>query len=368
MNEHTGSAARRYTLLLCAAGVLALAGCEQHPYPTPSYDAPPPPPPATDTATPPANAAPPTAASAGTDVPMPAAPTAAPQSPPSEAYSPDGTAPGATMAPIPNPPVQMDDTQTWADRHENFRPGAHHGHMGHGRHHRHAAPANPAIHALAPPPAHAAKSAHKRIAKPVLKKPAPPVAKADPKAARTRSLDALQLAMGDALARGAALSQPVGAPGGQVVLTLSPGFTDAVRKAAVENGLSDANAPITATAGLSADGYTSQSPLTQSQPLATGQSTDFRWQLTARTPSREPIKANVCVNVASGPELICGGTVQASETSSGISGRAIGIGLLVLIAGVVIGWLMRGRGNGGAKPATASATASSGTKPRTPGW
>jgi len=34
----------------------------------------------------------------------------------------------------------------------------------------------------------------------------------------------------------------------------------------------------------------------------------------------------------------------------------------------VIGWLMRGRGNGGAKPATASATASSGTKPRTPGW
>ena len=121
------------------------------------------------------------------------------------------------------------------------------------------------------------------------------------------------------------------------------------------------DAPITATAGLSADAYSSQSPLTQAQPLKAGQATGFYWTLTPRAGANEPIKANVCVIVASGPELICGGAVQPAAPANDNNGRIFGVALLLLIAGVVIGWFVRGR----SPPATKTAA-----KPRSkaPGW
>lgn len=373
MTEQAKSATARYTMLLCTVAALALAGCEQHPYPTPSYDAPPPAPPAAADATGSAPSAAPTPAQP--DAALPAAPSAAPQtpspvqpqSPATEAYSPDGSMPGGVMAPIPNPSVghsQMDDTQTWADRRAEGR-----------RHHRRHTVLQADHHLAAAPHAtagrnHIAHPAKHAPAKPVVPpiahkgpthKPTPTVAKPDAKADRTRHLDALQLALGEALSHGATLTPPQGGSIGQAALVLSPGFTDAVRKAAVENGLTDADAPITATAGLSADNYTSQSPLTQVQPLKAGQATEFHWALTPRAGSTDPLKANLCVTVASGPELICGGAVQANAPVTDNNGRIFGLGLLLLIGGVVVGWFVRGRGAPAAKPSPP-------TKPTKAGW
>ncbi len=280
--------------------------------------------------------------------------------------------PGGVMAPIPNPPrtgargggSRMDDTQTWADRrsegarrhrrHDVLQPG-----------HRLAAAPHAAPHHRRLPPAAkvaaAPKAAQSNLHKAAALKPALGQAKPDAKADRTRRLDALQLALGDALSQGATLTPPQGASGGQAALVLSGGFTDAVRKAAVEQGLTAPDAPITATAGLSADAYSSQSPLTQAQPLKAGQATGFYWTLTPRAGANEPIKANVCVIVASGPELICGGAVQPAAPANDNNGRIFGVALLLLIAGVVIGWFVRGR----SPPATKTAA-----KPRSkaPGW
>lgn len=186
---------------------------------------------------------------------------------------------------------------------------------------------------------------------------------------RSTRLAALQSALTDAVSKGAVLKTPsrftANTPA-DVTLTVPAGFYDTLKKEAEKNGLTDAAASVNMTAVLSGDGFSVTPDETQSVPLTVGQPTEFRWTVTAQPGAKGPLHADVGADLLGGGSdtLALGSVQKAGGFGPKLNSQIVGGILLVLIAGLVVAWLARGRGP--SRPASArraSRAARSGARP-----
>ncbi len=428
---------RAGVLILAATGAVVLAGCEQHPYPTPAPDesAAPPQPPSQlmgapeGAGGPPPQPAYPPAQAYGPPAGAPAQPIGrAPCAPDPDAQGPNAPTVIICSTPVPNPPEHAGPEHAGHAAH-GWRHRHHHAHWGHRHHHwgwsgrahaqaaagpshhrrRHhlwthgqaapvtgeaapqhahrAWPASPAAHAPATHH-HAAPAPKARVAAvpvaPVraphhvhLTKPVPPAVKpaaaarvhrAAPAGAASTTANtsgeggntvgtladrygALQSALAGAVARGGRLDAPSHFDAGRTVevsLTLPADFVQTLQADAAQQGLGDAAASVNMTSTLSGDGYVVTPDQPQSLPLALGQPIVFHWKVTPQAAGQGnvqaggPIQASVSADLLSQGRSLPLGTLKAA-TAGRAGGRILGLGLLVVIAAVVLGWAMRRR-------------------------
>jgi len=354
---------------MAAISAAALAGCEEQSYPTPSVDqaAPPPPPP---------------------PAPLMGAPA---QTPP---YAPcaenpcvaAGPAMQPTMAPrviasrpVPNPPETGHEhrrhTPLWT--YGQAQPVTPHHHVGQrindGRWHvvgPVAAPSAPARVAAAPSAApapvvthphhvaaaapHPAASGHKPAA--TVAKVAPPAAgntitnitdntTGAPSGADADRYNSLQSALSNLIGIDAALATPDHFQPGQTVdvtLTLPANFAQQAHDEASKAGLADAAGSVNIGAHLTGTGFTITPDQPQAQPLLLGQPTVFRWKVTPTAAAVGPVKADLTADLLTVGHALPLGSVQsqAGINSLHLSGRLIGVGLLILVLVIVAGWLV----------------------------
>lgn len=332
--------------------------------------------------TPPAAAYPPPGAYAPAP-PPPAYPPPAPPAPP--AYASHAPTEIIAMQPVPNPPPGETARGHW-------RAASHHRHgwwgpvyaapaTGHAavRHHYTVATSHPA--AAAAPAHHAAAATHAAAqAAPQLHKPKAPghngpdagtVAAASGGSTTPASnaagnvtstgdarYDGLQTALTTDIAHGAILNAPRQIQPGQtadVTLTIPGDFAQTLRTEAASQNLSDQATSANLEATLSGDGYAIVPNETQALPLTLGAPTVFHWkvtpQSTAQGATQGPLHADLHANLLAANHVLNLGSIK---THGGMFGRVIGVGLLVVIALVLLGWVTRSR-----RP-----TPSSGAKPR----
>ncbi len=166
--------------------------------------------------------------------------------------------------------------------------------------------------------------------------------------------DALQTALASDIAHGAILSAPRQIQPGQtadVSLTVPGDFAQTLRTEAASQNLSDQATSANLEATLSGDGYAIVPNETQALPLTLGSPTVFHWKVTPQGATQGPLHADLRANLLAANHVLNLGSIK---THSGLAGRVIGVGLLVLIALVLLGWVTRSR-----RP-----TPSSGAKPR----
>jgi hypothetical protein len=363
------SALRRGAVLAAMASTLALAACEQHPYPAPVNEAPP--------------AEAPAQMAGGPSEPQPVPGSTQP-------YTPEGasTAPRSadvTMEPIPNPPEGAGHRGGEAYGYD----GSAYGHAP--AHHQHARSANglmapPNYHvrrhvaavATAAPHAapraavskpvataataaataaaaagrnawHAAKTTTAQAAKTASAKPK---TAAELKAEETaRKFDTFKQALSNAIVSGGQLVVTPTNDGQtqNVTLTLPPAFADAARKAAVDAGLATADAQMTVVASLDADGYRIQPLAPQMLQLPAASATELRWSATPTDAAHGQISADVCVEAPTGAQPVCGGAIKAAERGFHLDSHMVGILMLAGITGFALFWLAR-RNNPPPKP------------------
>jgi len=327
--------------LAAAASTLAVTGCSEHSYPSPATEQAPPPPPA------------PPPPLLGAPYPQPCAPTAGPC----------GVTPGAMQppiisnAPIPNPP------ETGVHGH-----GRRWAYEQSGRIHVHAyndgawhvvgpAPTpHKAASKLAPVGAAPASSAAKApshstntpSATPAAVKPAANVSPTPPLGNTTGpegdKFTVLQTELSNLVGLEAELDTPPHFATNQTVdvsLTLPSQFAEQLHEEAVKAGVADATTSVNIEAHLSGTGYTLAPGQPQSQPLLLGQQTIFRWKATPTAQASGPLKADMTADLLTISKSIPIGTVKSQASSGQISGRLIGVGLLVLLLLIVAGWLLR---------------------------
>jgi hypothetical protein len=345
---------------------------------------------------PPAALAPPPGAyapgPAPTMAPPPAYPAPAPPAPP--AYASHAPTEVIAMQPIPNPPEGAAEGHWHAATHHR-----HHGWWGpvyaapaagyaagHAARHHYTVganpPAAPAHHAAAP--AHAQTHATAQAGGAQLTKPEAPGHKAHghkgldqgtvaaasggstaPTTNETANAtgnvtstgdaryDALQTALTADAAHAAILNAPRQIQPGQtadVTLTVSSDFAQTLRTEAASQNLSDQATSANLEATLAGDGYTIVPNETQALPLTLGAPTVFHWKVTPQGAAQGPLHADLRANLLAANHVLSLGTIK---THSGMAGRVIGVGLLVLIALVLLGWVTRSRRpspSSGAKP------------------
>ena len=166
---------------------------------------------------------------------------------------------------------------------------------------------------------------------------------------RSTRLATVQSTLTDAISKGAVLKTPDRFTANQpadVTLTIPAGFADTLRSEAQKNGLADAAASVELTALLSGDGFSVTPDETLRLPLTVGQPTEFRWTVTALPGAKGPLHADVGADLlGGGSDTLALGSVQ-KQAGLGIklTPRVLGATLLVLIAGLLVAWLARGRG------------------------
>lgn len=287
------------------------------------------------------------------------------------------------MAPIPNPPeaprrAHYGRTYTHRyHRHGWWGPVyAGRGHVARHHHHHHirvGAHAAGPVHAVAAPRPAATKPAHHLATAPApqFAKPKPPHAKgpdtatvaaasggssnttanttadgnatgaAGPEGAR---YDALTAALATVLGHEASLNVPAkfdAANPADVTLTVPGDFAQTVRTEAAKQNLSDDAASANLEATLAGDGYAITPVESQAQALTAGAPTVFHWKVTPQGATRGPLHADVRATLLGSGRSLALGSVKAGDGSA--TGRVIGIGLLLLIAAVLIGWVWRTR-------------------------
>lgn len=284
--------------------------------------------------------------------PPPEAPSAAPSTPPSGVVA---------MAPIPNPPERAPRRFARVRRHRRtptriatrrrarrIHAAAHARRVGH--HARVVLTRPRAARALRPRAVHPAAARH---AKPAPARAAAPAAQADagPHADRVA---ALQTALGGEIARTAKLDVPAFEAGkaATVALTVPAGFADTLRTESGRQALSDEAASANLNAKLGGDGYTVLPGDAQAQPLQAGQPTRFQWTVTAEPNARGPLQAQVGASLlGGGSDTLDLGVVKAPPSGAGMGWRAVGGGLLALLAVLAVALFARNRGRRAAEPA-----------------
>ena len=346
------------------SAVLLLAACGAQPYPEPSPEAPPPAPSEGLLGGP--EAAPPiqTARRERQVVPLydgpppeaEAAPFPPPPPPPPPEPAPAPAAPPVViaMAPIPNPPERPRSHREPTGRYGSYAEPR----RAESPRRRATTPA-PAVTApsiqrppvktpaVKAPPAKAApvKAAPKAAARPA--PAAPPNQAASPLGDRATRLAALETALADAIRGKTALKAPASFPVGQpadVTLTVAPEFFAMMQDEAAKNGLSAAAGSANLTALLSGEGFSVTPQTTQSQPLMSGQPTEFRWTVTAQQGAKG-LHADLGADLlGAGSDMLNLGSVQASNGADFLKApRVYGVALLLILAVLLIAWLARGR-------------------------
>ncbi len=365
--RRTPSPAIRSVLIaaMAACSAMALAGCEEQSYPTPSVEqtAPPAPPP---------------------PAPLMGAPTQAPPYAPC-AENPCAPAPSAepmlaprviASRPVPNPvepePHHRRHARLWA--YGEAQPVAPHHHVGaphsDGRWHvvgpavAHNAPAHVAV-AAAPSAAPAVAPPHHAVASPAAAphKAATPVAPvAPPTAGNTITnitdnatgapsgadadrYNSLQSALSNLIGIDAVLATPDHFQPGQAVdvtLTLPANFAQQAHDEASKAGLADAAGSVNINAHLTGTGFTIVPDQAQAQPLLLGQPTVFHWKVTPTAAAVGAVKADLTADLLTVGHSLPLGSVQSQATINNfhLSGRLIGVGLLILVLVIVAGWLV----------------------------
>ena len=315
--------ARAVALLLCSAGLVALAGCEESAPQSASYAAPPPPPPAPAPSATPGDAAP-------GDSQTPPAVSAQP-APTDAAAAAAGSSTDFTMAPIANPP-ERHTAHFVMSRHAGHRHPLHKG-----VHHAVATAAKP--HPAAPP-------AKAKAAAPTAAPSTQTAAATTVASTRSGKLDAVQAALVSSLTAGAVLSDAVPGQSGQdakVTLTLGADLADKVRKAAEGQGLITQGAPITVSAGLAAEGYTLNSPAVQTTPLNISGPSQLAWTVSPHGAAHQPMQVNVCVQLPSGDPQVCGGPVEGPQATGDSNARLFGFLLIAAAIAAITALVLRNR-------------------------
>ncbi|MGC1304980.1 MAG: hypothetical protein WA840_21625, partial [Caulobacteraceae bacterium] len=167
--------------------------------------------------------------------------------------------------------------------------------------------------------------------------------------------DALQSDLAALFSRAAVLNVPKhlqpGVPA-DITLTVPGDFAQTLRTEAAKQNLSDQAATANLEATLVGDGYTIVPAEAQSLPVTLGAPTVFHWKATPQGATQGALHADVRAILLGANHPVALGSIKAG---GGATGRLIGVGLLVLIALVLLGWVMRNR-----RPAASGAT-----KPRT---
>jgi hypothetical protein len=187
----------------------------------------------------------------------------------------------------------------------------------------------------------------------VLKTPAPAASNAQapaqpppsPLGDRATRLAALESILAETVAREAKLTVPNTFTPNQpadVTLAIPVGFAETLRDEAAKNGLSDAAVAVNMTSVLTGDGFAITPDATQSQPLITGQPTEFHWTVTAQ-PNAKTLHADVGADlIGAGSDMLNLGSVQ-SGSEVNLTPRILGGAILLLIAVLLAVWLARGR-------------------------
>jgi hypothetical protein len=202
--------------------------------------------------------------------------------------------------------------------------------------------------AAAPPATRPLNSTNTPSAKPAAVKPAA-ISSQTPPIGNTTGPEgdkfvALQTSLSNLVGLEAALDTPPHFAPNQTVdisLTLPTQFAEQVHEESVKAGLVDATTSINIEAHLSGTGYTVAPDQPQSQPLLLGQQTIFRWKATPTAEATGPLKADMTADLLTLSKSIPIGSVKSQASSGQISGRVIGVGLLVLLLLIIAGWLLR---------------------------
>ncbi len=365
--------------VLAAFSAMALAGCEEQSYPTPSVEqaAPPPPPPPAPLMGAPAQTPPYSPCAQN-----PCAPTDQPNLAPRVIAS----------TPVPNPPEvehprHRRHGQVWISGQAQTASRHHHGGQPYsdGRWHvvgpAAAKPSQPAAAATPSVIAGASKTHPNRWA-PAPKPPAPkppqpkPYAAAAPAAAPAKPVasaappsggrtvvgsvtdnatgapsgvdadryNSLQSALSNLIGIDAALATPDHFQAGQTVdvtLTLPADFAQQARDEAAKVGLSEAASSVNIDVHLTGAGFTIAPDQPESQPLLLGQPTVFHWKVTPSATAAGAVKADLSADLLTVGHALPLGSVQsqAGINKFQLSGRLIGVGLLILVLVVVAGWI-----------------------------
>jgi hypothetical protein len=157
--------------------------------------------------------------------------------------------------------------------------------------------------------------------------------------------NSLQSALSNLIGVDGALSAPDHFQAGQTVdvsLTLPANFAQQAHDEAAKVGLADAAGSVNIDAHLTGTGYTIVPDQTQAQPLLLGQPTVFHWKVTPTSAAVGAVKADLTADLLTVGKSLPLGSVQSQTSISGIhlSGRLIGVGLLILVLVIVAAWLV----------------------------
>jgi hypothetical protein len=166
-----------------------------------------------------------------------------------------------------------------------------------------------------------------------------------PAGADSDRYNSLQSALSNLIGIDAALATPDHFQPGQTVdvtLTLPANFAQQAHDEAGKVGLSDAAGSVNIDAHLTGTGFTITPDQPQAQPLLLGQPTVFHWKVTPTAAAVGAVKADLTADLLTVGHSLPLGSVQsqAGISSLHLSGRLIGVGLLILVLVIVAGWLV----------------------------
>jgi hypothetical protein len=133
-----------------------------------------------------------------------------------------------------------------------------------------------------------------------------------------------------------------------VTLTLPAGFAQEAHDEAAKAGVTDAASSVNIDAHLTGTGYTVSPDQPQAQPLLLGQPTVFHWKVTPTAQAEGAVKAGLSAELQTVGRSLPLGSVKSQAGMSGIhvSGRLVGVGLLMLVLVVVAAWIVSRSGKG----------------------
>jgi hypothetical protein len=133
-----------------------------------------------------------------------------------------------------------------------------------------------------------------------------------------------------------------------ITLTLPASFAQEVHDEAAKAGLTDAAASVNIDAHLTGEGFTVAPDQPQAQPLLLGQPTVFHWKVTPTSQAAGAVKVDVSAELQTVGRTLPLGSVQSQAGVNGfhMSGRVLGVALLILVLLVVAGWIVSRSGKG----------------------
>jgi hypothetical protein len=169
--------------------------------------------------------------------------------------------------------------------------------------------------------------------------------------ADTDHYNTLQLALSNLVGVEAVLATPDRFQPGQtqdVTLTLPASFAQEAHDEAAKAGITEAASSVNIDAHLTGTGYTVAPDQAQSQPLLLGQPTVFHWKVTPTAEAAGAVKADLTADLQTVGRSLPLGSIKSQAGAGGLhlSGRLVGVALLMLVLVVVAAWIVSRSGKG----------------------